>query len=165
MPSTARAFGYLSKVSFLSASVGPPVEIFCDVDILHVGELVACLTQAFPVDAVIIILVLIFVHLDEEFDVILQHDYVLDLCGVPGCYPLTIDDEHHSAFGVWSVKLLVVVAIDSVTGSLMLASFDHVGVHSNGLWVVFLLLVIILMGSKLFQIGGGPYFFAKLVTS
>ena len=76
-----------------------------------------------------------------------------------------IDDEHHSAHRVRSVELLVAVAIDPITSSLVFASFLCVTVHSNSWWEVFLSLVIILMSSQSFQIGGSPCLLANLVTS
>ena len=91
-----------------------------------------CLDQASPIDVVVIIYSLVFVLHKKEFDVILDYDCILDLCGVLNCYPLDIDDDHHSAPRVQGVELPVVVGVDTVTCSLQLACFIHVAVHSDG---------------------------------
>ena len=56
------------------ADIETSVEIFCEVYVFSVVELVLCLAQASPVYVVVIIYGLVLMFCEEEFDVILHHD-------------------------------------------------------------------------------------------
>ena len=61
MSSTARAFRDFAKKAFLVSSVEPAIEIFHNFMFFLIGEFVARLVEASPVDVVVIVFGLVFV--------------------------------------------------------------------------------------------------------
>ena len=73
-----------SNRPFLESSVEPDIEVFFEIDVLNIRELVAGLADSPSVDVVVVVFRFVLVLLQGENDVILCHYRVLDLSCILG---------------------------------------------------------------------------------